>query len=177
MAEKATLVEGDKIAYEGLFELKELMSLINSYIKQVGYDKKVVKNEQQVFDNFKQLSIELKPLKKITDYIKFEMKIKIEGREIEDVELRIDDRLRHMQKGRLSIVFFATMHTDYEGTWEQKPEYFFVRTLFNKFVYRAKMTQWESQLKEQVAHLKAEISSFLNIQRFHEKHTQQNTIK
>lgn len=176
MAEKHTIIAGDKVSYSGLFELKELFSLINSYFKQVGYDKRVITNSQQVFDNHKSVFVEFRPWKTLTDYVQFEIKLKISA-EFEDVEIRVDDIPKIVQKGEVSCQFFAAVKTDYEKSWEQKAEYFFLRTLFNKFVYKTKMTEWDGMLKQQTAHLKAEISSFLNMNRFTEEHKHRNLIK
>ena len=178
MAEKHTIVAGDTVGYGGLIQMNDLFTLINSYLRQVGYDKRVTHNEQQVIGNKKHIFVQLKPWKKISDYIKFEIKIGIDAT-IEDVEIRIDDVPTMVQKGNIKIKFFGAVITDYEKSWEQKPEYFFLRTLFNKFVYKVKMTEWDGMLKNQVAHLKAEIASFLNMKRFDdgEHHTTRDMIK
>ena len=57
MGEKHTIISGEKVSYKGLFELDELFSLINSYFKQLGYDKRVTLNQQQVFDDKKQIVV------------------------------------------------------------------------------------------------------------------------
>lgn len=176
MAEKHTIVSGDTLAFGGLIQLHDLFTLINSYFRQLGYDKRVSHNEQQNFGNKKTISIQLKPWKTISDYIKFEIKIVIDA-EVEDVEIRMGDTPITIQKGNIKFTFFAAVITDYEKSWEQKAEYFFLRTLFNKFVYKVKMTEWDGMLKQQVTHLKAEIASFLNMKRFDETHTMRDMVK
>lgn len=178
MAEKNSLIEGDKISYKGIFELRELMHLINNYLAQLGYDKRVTKNEHQILEKRKIIDVELKPWKKISDYIKYEMKILVSS-DFEDVQIEIEGKEKIVQKGKISIKFDAVMMTDYEHNWETKPEYFFLRTIFNKWIYKSKLTQWDNLLKEHVHHLKTEISSFLNLGRYttEEFHKQMNVIR
>lgn len=178
MSEKHTIISGDSVNYSGIFQLSELFSLMNSYLREVGYDKRVCTNNQETVDDLKIVTLSLKPYKVITDYVKFEIEISVDA-SVLDVEVTLNNQKQIVQKGNLGISFNAYVETDYAGQWESKSEYFFLRTVFNKFLYKNKFTEWDSQLKSQVQHLKAEISSFLNMKRFHdyETHTKRDTLR
>lgn len=176
MAEKHTIIAGDNVSYSGLIQLPDLFSLLNSYLRQIGYDKKVPSNNQQVIGDTTHVSVELKPWKKISDYILFELKINISAK-VKDVEINIDGKNTKIQKGSVDISISGGIVSDYNDLWQKKSEYFFLRTLFNKYVYKVKMDEWDSMLKNQVAHLKAELSSFLNMKGFSEHHTKRDMIK
>jgi len=69
-------------------------------------------------------------------------------------------------KGDAKFKFDTFLTTDYEGSWESKPLYFFFKTIAEKFLYRSVIDQYEQQALRDKDELKREIKSFLNMERF-----------
>jgi len=166
MAERTTVVDGEKIVYKGLFDFRELYNIIDAFLWQKGFDKRVRKNEEQVSTDGKFVSVNLQPWKKITEYIKHEMKILISVHHAKEEIREIDGIKKKLTNGVVEINFFAYLVTDYEGRWEQRAEYFFLRTIFDRFVYKMQNQSSAGTLKSDVKILKGEVESFLNLHRF-----------
>ena len=166
MAERMTIVDGEKIVYKGLFDFKELYSLIDHFLWQKGFDKRIKKNEEHISKDSKFVHVVMQPWKKISDYAKHEIKIDINVRDAKEEIREIDGIKRKFTNGIFEATFFGYLVTDYEGSWENRPEYFFLRTLFDKFVYRLQTQNFAGMIKTDVRQMKGEVESFLNLHRF-----------
>ena len=167
MAERFTVVEQEKIHYKGLFDINELGKLIEKWLRNKGYDKRVLKDEEHVYDKHKYIHMRWEPFKKITDYAKYDIRIWIYITNVTQVTKEIDGVKRKLNHGDLEVIFDGFLITDYEGRWEQRPMYFFFRVIFDKFIYKLQTSKFEAGLREQIMELKAEISSFLNLYRYY----------
>lgn len=167
MAERFTVVDQENIKYTGFFDINELTRMIDLYFRTKAYDKRVIRDEEHVYKDHKFIHIWWEPYKKITDYIKFEVRIWVNIANVTQVTKEIDGVKTKLNKGEFDVRLDGFLITDYENRWEQKPLYFFFRTIFDKFIYKMQMAKYEALIKEHVMELKAEIASFLNLYRFY----------
>ena len=163
--ERRLVVDHLRIKYEGLFSLYELHRLIESWLREKAFDKRELKNEEHVKPNGKYVQLVLMPWKKITDYARHVIRMDIRVFNLKDVVVERDGQRVKMNQGKVDIIIDAYLDTDYEDRWEQKPFYFFMRTLFDKYIYRTYSTQFEELLVENVSQLHSTIKSFLNLYR------------
>jgi hypothetical protein len=166
MAERRLVVDHMKLSYEGLFSVHELYTLIDRWFREKGFDKREMRNQEHVKPDGKYIELELQPWKKITDYARHVIKVNITMLRIKDVVVEQEGKRHKLQSGRVNITFDGYLDTDYEDRWEQKPFYFFLRTLFDKFVYRTYSAEFEDLLVENVTQLQQAIKSFLNLYRY-----------
>mgnify|MGYP006277593335 CR=1 FL=1 len=165
MAEREFIVDKQTIQYEGLFDFKELYKLIDTFFEDRNYDKREKKNIEVVKPEGKYVEIELEPWKKETDYFKNVVHIRIIIRDMTEVEIERDKIKKKLNQGKLRIIIDAMLDTDYEHRWETKPLFFFIRTLFNKYIYRPFTMQYRGKCGQDVAQLVSQIKSYLNIYR------------
>jgi hypothetical protein len=166
MAERRLVVDHMKLNYEGLFNVHELYMLIDRWLREKGFDKRELKNQEHVKPDGKYVELELAPWKKITDYARHVIKISIRMNRLKEVVVEHDGRHYKMMNGAVTMSFDGYLDTDYEDRWEQKPFYFFLRTLFDKWIYRTYSTEYEELLVENVTQLQQTIKSFLNLYRY-----------
>ena len=165
MVERRIVVDHMKLTYEGLFDVHELYMLIDTWLYEKGYDKREMVNQEHIKPDGKFIELELQPWKKITDYARHVIKMRIRMFHIQDVVMEQDGRNVKLQRGTVTIVFDGYLDTDYENRWEQKPFYFFLRTMFDKFFYRTYSKEFEDLLAESVGQLNGNIKAFLNLYR------------
>lgn len=163
MAERRLVIDHMKLSYEGLFDLHELYSLINQWLKDKGFDLREQRNQEHVKPGGKYIEVELLPWKRITDYARHVIRVNIRIRDMKDAVVEQDNIRTNINKGKISVVIDGYLDTDYEDRWESKPFYFFIRTVFDKFIYRTYSTQYEELLVENVLQLLSTIKSFLNL--------------
>jgi hypothetical protein len=166
MPEIRTVVVDREIEYEGLFNLKDLYKLIDRWFKEHAYEKQELKNEEDVAEDEKQVILRIKPYKKVSDYAMIEIKIEAAFSNLKSVEIEKDNIKIKMNKGHIKMVFNAYLVTDYEGKWENKPSYYFLRTIFDKFVFKGYTHKYEKEAVADCTEVQDEIKSFLNLNRF-----------
>jgi len=166
MAERRLVVDHMTLAYDGLFDLHELYTLINQWLKDKGFDLREQRNQEHIKPSGKYIEVEELPWKKITDYARHVIRLNIRIVNMKDVVVEEDNKRMKLNQGRISIVMDGYLDTDYEDRWESKPFYFFIRTIFDKFIYRTYSTQYEELLVENCLQLHAAIKSFLNLYQY-----------
>lgn len=166
MAEKKKIVDKLRLTYEGLFSVNELYLVIDKWFRDKGYDKREMKNVENVKPDGKYVELWIQPWKKITDYAKIEILIRMMMSEIKEVEVEKDGHKVRLNQGKVQFLFDGFLVTDYENKWEGKPTYVFIRTIFDKYIYKTYTSRFDSQVAEDVKHLNTTIKSFLNLYRF-----------
>jgi hypothetical protein len=166
MAEKEKVIDELRLQYEGLFDINELYHTIDRWFREKQYDKREIKNVEFVKPEGKYVELWLMPWKKITDYAKIEIKIRLIIENLKEVEVEKDNHKVKMNQGTIKMVIDGFLTTDYENKWEGKPTYVFIRTLFDKFIYKGYTSRFKGQVSEDVNHFHTTLKSFLNLYRF-----------
>jgi|FLOH01.1.fsa_nt_gi hypothetical protein len=169
MPETLTIIDGKNLTYSGLFDPKELYTVIDQHFQQHSFDKNEFKNSEHVYEDSKQLEMDLRPYKKLSDYVKVEIKIVIVGKNLKEVEIEQKGIKKKLFKGDLSVTFTSYLITDYEGSWEGKPFYYMIRMLVDKFVYKGYLHEAKKELIQITEEAHNEIRSYLNMHRFLEQ--------
>jgi hypothetical protein len=166
MSEREVILDKVRLNYEGLFSIPDLYRTIDEWFEEKNYDKRELKNIERVSADGKYIEIELLPWKKVSDYAKNEIRLRIIMTNIKDVEVEKDGVKVKLNQGSLQIVFDGYLTTDYENRWEGKPVFFFLRTIFDKYFYRPFQSGFQSGVKRDVLELRDKIKALLNLQRF-----------
>lgn len=164
--EKKSVVDKLRLTYEGIFSLEELYKLIDTFIREKGYDKRERIAQEKITPEGKFIHLDIEPWKKYTDYVKSEIRLKVYITDMKDVEIERDGVKMKMNQGKIQMVFDGYLSTDYENRWESKPIFFFIRTIFDKYIYRIYTDKYEGHVVEDINQLHAMIKSFLNLYRF-----------
>jgi len=70
-----------------------------------------------------------------------------------------------LNKGKVNFVFDAYIETDYEHRWEGKPLFYFLRVIFDKYVFKPYTKGYEGNVMADLNELYASIKTFLNTHR------------
>lgn len=168
MTEYRNLTFGESFSYKGLIDVKALYRLIDKWFKEHGYDKFEVWNFEEVYEDGKQITLKLHPYKKLSDYVKVEIRINAILSKLKETVIEQDGVKISLMRGQAKFTFDTFVVTDYEGHWGNKPFYFFIKTLMDKFFYRSYTDRQEEILLSDKDKVKREIKSFLNMTRFGE---------
>lgn len=166
MVETKIVVDGLSLSYEGLFSATELYMMIDCFFRDHMYDKRETQNMEKVGPHGKYIELELQPYRKMSDYVRFVVRIRLKMFNVTEVEIEKDGHKVKLNKGKIDIVFDGFLETDYEGRWESKPSYVFIRTVFDKFIYKIYTEKFEGQLTEDVNTIYNQLKAFLNLYRY-----------
>jgi hypothetical protein len=166
MAEKQVVVDGLELNYNGLFDAEKLLKTIDELTAQRGYEKFEKKREELVKSSGKDWSIELRPIKKKSDWEILMVKMRIQANGITDVEVLKDGKKERLQKGQIYIIFDAWKVTDWEGRWEQKPWLYVLRTFFEKAFFKVHSDKYAGELIDDTHFIFNNVKAHLNLHRF-----------
>lgn len=166
MAEREVVIDKLRLSYEGLFNVSELYKLVDGWLREKGYDKRERRMIENVTKDGKFIEWELEPWKKITDYACNVIKLRIILTDIKEVDVEVDKVKVKMNQGKADFIFDAYVETDYENRWDTKPLFYFLRTLFNKYIFKPYTEGYASNVIGDVNDLHSRIRSFLNLYRY-----------
>lgn len=166
MAEIYTVIDQRPLSFEGYFRSDELFQIIRRFVKERGYFPLETKNYEEVYPHGRQVNIELKPFKKISDYVKLTLKLRIKFTHLQEEMITIDGHKHKYMKGKVSLVSDALIFSDYQAKWEGAGWLYFLRTINDKFIRKDWMSQAKADVGKDLEDLYSEISSYLNMIRF-----------
>ena len=166
MAEREIIIDKMRLSYEGLFKVTDLYKLIDGWFREKGYDKREKKMAESVTKNGKFIEWEIEPWKKMTDYARLVIKMRIIMTDIKEVDVEIDKMKVKMNQGKVDFVFDGLLETDYENRWESKPLFYFLRTLFDKYIFKPYTVGYQNNIIADVNDIHSRIKAFLNLYRY-----------
>ena len=163
MAEKEVVIS-EGLEYRGIFNFSGFYEFAYHWLKEEGYEVVEDKYQEKVTGNSREIAVDWKAGKPVSDYFKAEIDVRILILGATDVEVEIEGVRKKMNKGKIELKFKGSLVKDPESEWEGSPFFRFLRGMYNKFIIGKNIEQQEDQLKEDVQDLNEEIKAFLEIQ-------------
>lgn len=166
MSEKRLIIDELELEYRGLFDINGLLNTIDDNTAMRGYSKSEKRRFEVIKNDAKEFSIELRPTKRKTEYYALMIKIRLAVCNIKDIMVKKDKVEQKMHQGDIKIIFDAWTTTDFEGRWEQKPGFYFLRTLFEKGIYKFHTDKYLDELIDDTHYIYNNVKAYLNLNRF-----------
>ncbi|MBS3089692.1 hypothetical protein J4461_02300 [Candidatus Pacearchaeota archaeon] len=164
MAEKEVLIK-EKIEHEGIFNFKDFYKYSYQWFKDEQYGGLVEeKYQEKVTPAGREILVEWKLGKKLSDYFKIEISIKIEVFGLQDVEAEIDGKKKKTNKGNLRMEIKGMITKDPNSNWESPPLYKFLREIYDKYVIPGRIDGVEDIVTSDVKDFKEALKAFLELQ-------------
>ncbi len=141
MVEKNLLINNKKISYHGIFRTSELLSLLRRTLEEKGYSYIEKKHEELVTAEGRLLQLELRPVKQVSPYMQFMVKVRITLDNITETMKEVSGVKQKYQQGDVVIAFDAWSITNHEGRWGLKPFSYFMKSFIHKYVYKFKVEE------------------------------------
>jgi hypothetical protein len=158
MSEKDQVFKG-KIKQSGIFSFKDFYNFAYDWLRDENYDVYEKKYSEKVKGESKDIEIEWNAERDISDYFKFSIQLSWLITGLKSVEVQKDGKKEKMDSGAMEIKFKAILIKDYEDRWENQPFWKFLRGMYERYIIRARITDYEikilSELEEYIAQLKA----------------------
>ena len=166
MVERYTVIDKRPIGFAGYFKTDDLFKVLRRFFKERGYFPLERRNLEEVYEHGRQVEIELRPFKQISDYLKQEMVLRIKLSNLKEKTITLDGVKRKMMHGKVSFVVDAVIVSDLKSKWEGTGWLYFLRILNDKFIRK----DWVSRVKDAVAKdcndMLDEVRSYLNMIKF-----------
>jgi hypothetical protein len=146
MSEKEEIFSS-KIKYDGILSFKDFYKFCYDWLKEEeGYDVIEDKYKEKLSGNEKGIEIEWTATKKITDYFKFQIKVKFKIDRLKDVEINNEGAKIKTNQGGVETGVKGTLIRDYEGKFEKNSFQKFLRGIYEKWVIASRVEQFEDKL-------------------------------
>lgn len=163
MAERDMLLK-EKVDSTGIFDFKGFYGFAHNWFKEKGYGVDEEKYSEKVSGNARDITIEWKATKKLSDYFKIEHKIEFRIEKMTDVEVEIDGVQKQMNKGKVEMTIKANLVQDPDSKWDKTPTYRFFRDLYSKFVIPTRVDDLRGLVIGDAQGFKEQLKAFLDLQ-------------
>ena len=163
MGEMRLIVDHLKLDYSGPLEFNALVKLITAFVKERGFDIQHDKDFELNTKTGKQIELQIWPWKLISDYARHVIKIRILVKDMVKVEAIKDKKKVKIDNGRAIIFIDGFIEFDYFNKWDEHPFFMFLRSLYDRFIYKAYTERFEQRLVYDIHHLYNRIEKFLNV--------------
>lgn len=165
MVEIEYVIRKDKplfVSQEAIIDVAKLYKHVKSFFDKHEYDFYEKEYIDELKESGKDSSIKWETEKKVDDYVKFHIEIRIRFYNLRDVE----GKKGLMNKGKVSFRIEAFIEKDYEQNWETSFMARFWRGVYDNFVIKGKLEQRKKDLLDESYEVFNEIKSFLNLHRY-----------
>ena len=166
MANKITLLDSEKITFNGVFDLKELYEHLYEWLNWRKYDVSERKYKEKIKPTGKDMEIKWEANKDIDEYSSFRIEMEAMLFGINDVEVQKDTAKVKMQKGEINVKVSAHLITDRKEMWQSRPQFSFLQAFYEKYLYRGAVERMKSEVWKIGWDFYNEVKAFLNLYTF-----------
>ena len=163
MSNVKIVVDHKKIEYSGPFDSTDLFRMIENFLWERGFDKRIEKDFEQNTPTGKYIEWQYAPWKRLSDYIRYIIKIRVLGFDIVKADIKNGSKKSKVDSGRVVIYIDGYVQYDYDHYWDDRPILYFLRTIYDYFVFKAYSENFEHRLVHDANHLYTQIEKFFNM--------------
>ena len=147
----------------GYWSYKGLYNMTFNWLKDHNYKVQEEKYEEKLVANGKEIIIKWVAKKKVTDYFMFHIQLDWHILGMTDAEVEIDGKKVKTNKGGAKITFRGIIIKDYESRWEDRPFWKLLRSIYEKYVIREAIDEYEDDVEDDVKEMIKDTKAFLRI--------------
>lgn len=167
MCPTQTIFKGAKVKLSGIFDLNEIYVHLHNWLAyDFKYDVEEGKYDEKTKSGGKDYLINWTATRELDAYSQFKLLINWDLRRIKDISVEKGADKVKLQQGKFVISVTAQLITDYDGRWEERPFYKFLRGFYEKYIYKDTIDRLRTQLWEEGWAFYNEVKSFLNLYKY-----------
>ena len=163
MSEKDVIFSG-KIRHVGIFDFKETYRFIYDWLVDKEYRVEEKKYSEKITPGGKEIEIEWNCSRKVSDYFRFIIKVSWRIVGMKNVEVQKDGAKVGMNKGDIEIKFSAILEKDYEHRWENSGFLKFLRGVYDRYIIKGRIENYEDKISNDVDELIAQAKSWFALE-------------
>ena len=160
MADKDQIIK-EKAEHRGIFDFPAFYAYANATLTDWGYSVVEEKYSEKVSGNSREITVEWKATRGLSDYFKIEVFIRFVLRGLTDVEVEMEGKKKKMNQGTIEAEIKGSLIRDPESKWESTPFYRFLKDLYVKYVIPARIDTAQDEVRSDVQTYKEQLKSFL----------------
>ncbi len=153
----------EKVDFSGIFDFSGFYFFAHTWFKDEGYGVDETKYSEKVSGNSKDIIIEWRVTKTLSDYFKITYKIKFIVEKLTDVEVEIDGKKKNMNKGKIEVEVKGALMRDPESKWDKTPMMRMWRDIYSKYIIPGRIDQWRNEVRDDAQRFKEELKAYLEL--------------
>lgn len=162
MAEKNTVFK-EAVKHKGYWNFSDLYNFCFDFLKDEGYTVEEKAYTEKITNAGKEIIIEWEAKKKVTDYFKNHLDVDWHILGMKDAEVEREGKKETTNKGEVKLTIEGMLERDYEDKWENRPFWKFLRGIYEKYIIRTTVDEYEDRLTDVGVKFVDEIKSFLQL--------------
>jgi len=146
---KVTPGPGLQIRKRGVFDLDKLYQEMTNWFGKNKYDFNEDIHSDKKGDKGKEIIIVLSGEKKVTDYIKCNIKVNFFLKNINKVSKASDN----LEKGSVKITLIAKLVLDYNKKWNKSSFSSFLFKIYNNYIIKKEIGKYKNKLYKEILNL------------------------
>lgn len=165
MSERDFVADVLQVTYQGVFDFDGLYKALYRWFQKYRYGFK--ENDYKEFKEggVKKLSLKWSASRRVTDYIRYVFEVGLSVDKMQDVMVKNKKKM----SGSVTLNIAAYIEKDYEEQWSNTKMMKFIREVYDRFVTGSKIQAMQKELLGEMNALRAEMKSFLDLQKVGEK--------
>ena len=160
MAEKNTQYS-EKLKHKGNFIFKDIYTYTYEWLIGEGYEVAEKKYSEEIESDAKKLEIEWEAKKKVSDYFRFIIKIDWKVLRMKEIEVVKEGKKIKMNSGQIELGVKGILVKDYENRWEDHPFWKFLRGVYDRYIIKSRIIEYESKIIEEASEFVDQCKAFL----------------
>ena len=162
MAQKKE-VYTEKLKQAGYWKYTSVYEMLFSWLKDHGYKVSEDEYTEKLQGNGKEILISWTASKEVTDYFEYQIKLDWHILGMTDTEVEVDGKKTKTNKGKIKITFIGNIIKDYEKRWEDKAMWKMLRGIYENYIIRSTVDEYEGDLEDDVRDIIKDFKAFLRI--------------
>ncbi len=162
MAEKEKITEV-KIKHSGLFSFSEIYSFIYTLLTDLEYSVEEKTYGEKTKGDQKELDVNWVAKRKISDYFRYQITLNLKTYRMTNAEGVKDGVKVSMNKGDFEVKFVAFLEKDYENRWENNAFIKFLRGLYEKYVIKSTIENYQAQLESEFNEITNQTKAYMDL--------------
>lgn len=162
MVEKKIVIDGMKLGYEGPFDIIEFYRKVEEWISAKGKEKEIKKKAEHVEPSGKKIEWFLEVWEDVAEYARIIVRMRALFSDVKETSIKKGRAKKSRNTGSALIILDGILETDIGGKWQQKPVFYFLKGIVDKFIWKHHLNKFENKLSADVYDLHDNLSDFFN---------------
>ncbi len=164
MPEKDTIYSS-KVKYAGLFSFGEFYRFCYDFlVDELGFGMVEESYVEKIKGESKDVEFVWAGKRKVTDYFRYNIKIKFRVLGMKKVEVTQDGVKKKMENASVEVKMSSVLERDYEGKFENSAFQKFLRSIYEKWVIHSRVSAYEDKLAGDSDDFLAQVKSYLDLE-------------